>query len=157
MGFYPALASLGKAARHRNRSESPVNPDHRLSSGVRESHAHLGSDPVVGVRRPASLWLLRVGEQHRFGRIVSHASGVEILDLGVHAVAAQSPRHVPDRRKSARQMLLPPGRLAPGACNEHTSKTCEIDNALNPFGSWLLEKRCKLGSTASLASTTSQH
>jgi hypothetical protein len=40
-------------------------------------------------------------------------------------------------------MLLPPGRLAPGACNEHTSKTCEIDNALNPFGSWLLEKRCK--------------
>src|SRR5271165_3725092 len=49
------------------------------------------------------------------------------------------------------------GRLAPGACNEHTSKTCEIDNALNPFGSWLLEKRCKLGSTASLASTTSQH
>src|SRR5271165_4866173 len=55
------------------------------------------------------------------------------------------------------QMLLPPGCLAPGACNEHTSKTCEIDNALNPFGSWLLEKRCKLGSTASLASTTSQH
>ena len=49
------------------------------------------------------------------------------------------------------------GALAPGACNEHTSKTCEIDNALNPFGSWLLEKRCKLGSTASLASTTSQH
>jgi hypothetical protein len=45
-------------------------------------------------------------------------------------------------------MLLPPGRLAAGACNEHTSKTCEIDNALNPFGSWLLEKRCKLGSTA---------
>ena len=71
--------------------------------------------------------------------------------------SAQPPRHVPDRRKSARQMLLPPGRLAPGACNEHTSKTCEIDNALNPFGSWLLEKRCKLGSTASLASTTSQH
>jgi hypothetical protein len=34
-------------------------------------------------------------------------------------------------------MLLPPGRLAAGACNEHTSKTCEIDNALNPFGSWL--------------------
>src|SRR6202007_2761168 len=63
--------------------------------------------------------------------------------------SAQPPRHV-DRRKSARQMLLPPGRLAPGACNEHTSKTCEIDNALNPFGSWLLEKRCKLGSTASL-------
>ena len=71
--------------------------------------------------------------------------------------SAQAPRHVPDRRKSARQMLLPPGRLAPAACNEHTSKTCEIDNALNPFGSWLLEKRCKLGSTASLASTTSQH
>src|SRR5215469_3357895 len=36
--------------------------------------------------RNRSLWLLRVGEQHRLGRVVGHASGVEILDLPVHAV-----------------------------------------------------------------------
>ena len=34
-----------------------------------------------------SLGLLRVGEQHRLGQVVGHASGVEILDLRVHAVA----------------------------------------------------------------------
>jgi hypothetical protein len=32
-------------------------------------------------------WLLPVGEQHRLGRVVGHASGVEILDLRIHAVA----------------------------------------------------------------------
>src|SRR5271166_467211 len=72
--------------------------------------------------------------------------------------SAQPPRHVPDRRKSARQMLLPPlGALHLEPAMSILPKTCEIGNALNPFGSWLLEKRCKLGSTASLASTTSQH
>src|SRR6202171_890192 len=45
--------------------------------------------------RNRSLGLLRVGEQHRLGRIVGHASGVEILDLRIHAVAlanASEPR-----------------------------------------------------------------
>src|SRR6516165_7189305 len=37
--------------------------------------------------RNRSLWLLRVGEQHRLGRVVGHASGVEILDLRIHAIA----------------------------------------------------------------------
>src|SRR5215472_13017552 len=45
--------------------------------------------------RNRSLWLLRVGEQHRLGRVVGHASGVEVLDLRIHAVAladAREPR-----------------------------------------------------------------
>src|ERR1700736_3351137 len=37
--------------------------------------------------RNRSLRLLRGGEQHRLGRVVGRASGVEMLDLRVHAVA----------------------------------------------------------------------
>src|ERR1700758_5365244 len=42
--------------------------------------------PKSEIRDPKFLRLLRAGEQHRLGQVVSHASGVEILDLRVHTV-----------------------------------------------------------------------
>ena len=41
----------------------------------------------MSMTRNRSLWLLRIGEQHRLGRVVGNTSGVEILDLRIHAVA----------------------------------------------------------------------
>ena len=41
----------------------------------------------MSLARNRNYGLLRVGEQHRVDRVVGHASGVEILDLRVHAVA----------------------------------------------------------------------
>jgi hypothetical protein len=53
--------------------------------------------------------------EHDFGDCASHV-GKQVFSehlCTVQKKSAQLPRHVPDRRKSARQMLLPPGRRDP--------------------------------------------